>query len=123
MDIDLRLPSGEQCQEDEKANGIDNILDGDKKKLHFGEIILEILTYGRLKNVGPSIQSKLNDVLLREIYNDNEVCSTNSLQEEIKPVVDVALLCTRSRPANRRCIEASVRVEAASLFTKSPTYL
>ena len=90
---------------------------------NFGEIILEILTYGRLTNAGPSTQSKPRDVLLREIYNDNEADCTNSWQEEIKPVVDVALLCTRSRPADRRCIEASLRVEAASLFTKSPTYL
>ncbi|XP_039040515.1 protein FAR-RED ELONGATED HYPOCOTYL 3-like [Hibiscus syriacus] len=30
MDIDLRLPSGEQCTEDEDANGIDNMLDGDE---------------------------------------------------------------------------------------------
>ena len=109
MGFEWHSTSG-SCKEDEEANGIDNILDGDKKKLHFGEIILEILTYGRLKNVGPSIQSKLNDVLLREIYNDNEVCSTNSLQEEIKPVVDVALLCTISRPADRPSMEDALKL-------------
>lgn len=37
MDIDLRLPSGEQCKEDEDANGIDNMLDGDES-LHNGMV-------------------------------------------------------------------------------------
>ncbi|KAK9008660.1 hypothetical protein V6N11_075546 [Hibiscus sabdariffa] len=37
MDIDLRLPSGEQCKEDEDANGIDNMLDGDEA-LHNGMV-------------------------------------------------------------------------------------
>ena len=77
---------------------------------NFGEIILEILTYGRLTNAGPSTQSKPRDVLLREIYNDNEVCSTNSLQKEIKPVVDVALLCTISRPADRPSMEDALKL-------------
>ncbi|KAK8655915.1 hypothetical protein V6N13_108479 [Hibiscus sabdariffa] len=37
MDIDLRLPSGEHCKEDEDANGIDNMLDGDEA-LHNGMV-------------------------------------------------------------------------------------
>ncbi|GAY32510.1 hypothetical protein CUMW_002720 [Citrus unshiu] len=39
MDIDLRLPSGEQTKEEEEHNGIDNMLDGEEKlSLHNGEI-------------------------------------------------------------------------------------
>ncbi|XVF89229.1 hypothetical protein PTKIN_Ptkin19aG0113400 [Pterospermum kingtungense] len=76
---------------------------------NFGEIILEILTNGRLTNAGPNIQNKPRDVLLREIYNDNEAGST-PLQEEIKLVVDVALLCTRSRPADRPSMEDALKL-------------
>lgn len=46
MDIDLRLPSGEQCKEDEEANGIDNILDSDEK-LHHG-----VVQTGNIDDVG-----------------------------------------------------------------------
>ncbi|GMI92526.1 MORE LATERAL GROWTH1 [Hibiscus trionum] len=77
----------------------------------FGEIILEILTNGRLTNGGENIQSKPKDVLLREICNENEATdSTNSLQDEIKLVVDVALLCTRSRPADRPSMEDALKL-------------
>lgn len=40
MDIDLRLPSGEQCKEDELHNGLDDsMLDGDEKlQLHNGDL-------------------------------------------------------------------------------------
>ncbi|KAK6274006.1 hypothetical protein POUND7_011089 [Theobroma cacao] len=77
---------------------------------HFGEIILEVLTNGRLTNAGASIQSKPKDVLLREVYNDSEAGSTNSLQEEVKLVLDVAMLCTRSRPADRPSMEEALKL-------------
>ncbi|XWS70361.1 hypothetical protein CRYUN_Cryun03dG0041500 [Craigia yunnanensis] len=77
---------------------------------NFGEIILEILTNGRLTNAGASIQSKPRDVLLGEIYNENEAGSTNSLQEEIKLVLDVALLCTRNRSADRPSMEDALKL-------------
>ncbi|XVF35509.1 hypothetical protein REPUB_Repub18cG0151700 [Reevesia pubescens] len=79
----------------------------------FGEIILEILTNGRLTNAGPSIQSKPRDVLLGEIYNENEAeaaDSTNSFQEEIKSVLDVALLCTRSRATDRPSMDDALKL-------------
>ncbi|XVF48474.1 hypothetical protein PTKIN_Ptkin03bG0193300 [Pterospermum kingtungense] len=72
---------------------------------NFGEIILEVLTNGSLTNGGATIQSKPRDVVLREIYNENEAGSTNSLQEDIKLVLDVAVDCTRSRPADRSSME------------------
>lgn len=78
---------------------------------NFGEIILEILTNGRLTNGGAIIHSKPREILLREIYDENEVGSTaNSLQEEIKLVLEVALLCTRSRPLDRASIEDALKL-------------
>ncbi|KAL4296614.1 hypothetical protein GQ457_12G020540 [Hibiscus cannabinus] len=77
---------------------------------NFGEIILEILTDGRLINGGPSIHSKPKDAVLREIYHENEAGSTNSLQEEIRVAVDVALLCTRSRAVERPSMEDALKL-------------
>ncbi|GLT55440.1 hypothetical protein SLA2020_285600 [Shorea laevis] len=77
----------------------------------FGEIILEILSNGRLTNAGVSIQSKPRDVLVREIYKDNEAASSNvAVQEEIKVVLEVALLCTRSRPSDRPSMEDALKL-------------
>ncbi|XP_061351132.1 leucine-rich repeat receptor-like protein kinase TDR [Gastrolobium bilobum] len=75
----------------------------------FGEIILEILTGGRLRNAAASIHSKPWEVLLREIYNENEVSSASSLQE-IKLVLEVAMLCTRSRSKDRPSMEDALKV-------------
>lgn len=66
---------------------------------------METITNGRLTNAGGSIQSKPREALLREIYNENEVGSADSMQEEIKLVFEVALLCTRSRPSDRPSME------------------
>ncbi|GKU87157.1 hypothetical protein SLEP1_g1601 [Rubroshorea leprosula] len=77
----------------------------------FGEIILEILSNGRLTNAGVGIQSKPRDVLVREIYKDNEAASSNvAVQEEIKVVLEVALLCTRSRPSDRPSMEDALKL-------------
>ncbi|KAM7264295.1 hypothetical protein ACFE04_001978 [Oxalis oulophora] len=77
---------------------------------NFGEIILEVLTNGRLTHVG----SKPREVLLREIYSDNEVGSNNnSLQEEIKTVVDVALLCTKRNPSERPSMDEILKLLSA----------
>ncbi|KAL5547663.1 hypothetical protein UlMin_002894 [Ulmus minor] len=77
---------------------------------NFGEILLEIVTNGRLTNAGESIQNKPEQVLLTEIYRENEVGSSNSIQEEIKLVLQVALLCTRSRPADRPSMEDALKL-------------
>ncbi|KDO59380.1 hypothetical protein CISIN_1g0021861mg [Citrus sinensis] len=76
----------------------------------FGEIILEILTNGRLTNAGSSLQNKPIDGLLGEMYNENEVGSSSSLQDEIKLVLDVALLCTRSTPSDRPSMEEALKL-------------
>lgn len=77
---------------------------------NFGELILEILTNGKLIKGGASIQSKPKDVVLREMYDENEAGSTNSLQEEMKQIVDVALLCTKSRAVDRPSIEDALKL-------------
>ncbi|KAL5772786.1 hypothetical protein ACOSP7_012404 [Xanthoceras sorbifolium] len=78
----------------------------------FGEIVLEVLTNGRLTNAGSSIQNKPRDVVLREMYMDNEVGGdpANSLQEEIKLVLDVALLCTKTNPSDRPSMEDALKL-------------
>ncbi|KAE8693621.1 dicer-like protein 4-like isoform X1 [Hibiscus syriacus] len=77
---------------------------------NFGEIILEIVSNGKLINGGASIHSKPKDDVLREIYRENEAESANSLQEEIKGVVDVALICTRSSAVDRPSIEDALKL-------------
>ncbi|KAL4282450.1 hypothetical protein GQ457_16G000990 [Hibiscus cannabinus] len=77
---------------------------------NFGEIILEILTNGRLIKGGQSIHSKPKDAVLREMYHENEADSTNSLRDEIKLVVDVAMLCTKSRAADRPSMEDALKL-------------
>lgn len=76
----------------------------------FGDIIMEILTSGRLMNAGVSIQSKPKEMLFREIYDENEAGSSESTREEIKMAIEVALLCTRSRPADRPSMEDALKL-------------
>ncbi|KAH7860376.1 hypothetical protein Vadar_012736 [Vaccinium darrowii] len=80
----------------------------------FGELVLEVLTNGRLKNAGGSIHAKPMVTLLREICHENEVSPSDSIQEEIKVVVEVALLCTRSRPCDRPSMEEVLKLLSGS---------
>lgn len=75
----------------------------------FGEMILEILTNGRMTNAAASIHSKPREVVLREIYNENEVPSASPLQD-IKLVLEVALLCTRSKSSDRPSMEDALKL-------------
>lgn len=63
---------------------------------NFGKVILEILTNGRIKDVTKSIQSKAIEDLLEEICSEQVY-----LRKEISLVLEVALLCTRSRPSEQ----------------------
>ncbi|MFS7917496.1 putative non-specific serine/threonine protein kinase [Helianthus anomalus] len=83
----------------------------------FGEVVLEILTNGRRKNGGISIHKTPKDVLLKEIYNDNEVSassssssSSKSIQEEIKLVLEVVLACTTSKQSDRPSMEDVLKI-------------
>ncbi|KAJ8753114.1 hypothetical protein K2173_017663 [Erythroxylum novogranatense] len=89
----------------------------------FGEIILEVLTNGRLTNAGETVQNKPLEVILREVFADNEVSSTNSMKEEIRLVVEVAVRCTRSRPSERPSMEETVKLLSWSKSQRNQTEL
>lgn len=72
---------------------------------NFGELLLEILTNGKLRNAGGLTHNKPKDVLLREVYAENEVSSRDFEQGEVKRVVEVALLCITSNQSDRPCME------------------
>lgn len=80
----------------------------------FGEILLEILTNGRLLHLGGSIDSKPKENILREIYDENEGDVTEELREEIKLAVEVAMLCTRSMSSDRPSMEDVMRLLSGS---------
>ncbi|KAK2451553.1 leucine-rich repeat receptor protein kinase TDR [Trifolium repens] len=71
---------------------------------NFGKMILEILTGGKLTSAATNIHSNSQEALLREVYNGNEVTSVDSMQE-IKLVIEVAMLCTKSRSSDRPFME------------------
>ncbi|XP_071729594.1 uncharacterized protein [Rutidosis leptorrhynchoides] len=80
----------------------------------FGEIVLEILTNGKRKNGGISVHKTPKDVLLKEIYSENEVdvssSSSNSVQEEIKLVLELVIRCTASKLSDRPSMEDVLKI-------------
>ncbi|RHN72808.1 putative protein kinase RLK-Pelle-LRR-XI-1 family [Medicago truncatula] len=82
---------------------------------NFGKMILEILTGRRLTSAAANIHSKSHETLLREVYNDNEVTSASSM-EEIKLVLEVAMLCTRSRSSDRPSMEDALKLLSVKNF-------
>ncbi|CAN8279553.1 unnamed protein product [Cochlearia groenlandica] len=81
----------------------------------FGELLFEILTNGKLRNVGGLIPNKPKDVLLREVYAENELSSSGFEQGEAKRVVEVALLCITSNQCDRPCMEDALRFLSEAL--------
>ncbi|OVA15200.1 Protein kinase domain [Macleaya cordata] len=81
----------------------------------FGEVLLEIVSNGRLRNAGGSInQSKriLRERILSEIYDENDELEvgTSEDQDEIKLVFEVALLCMRSKPSDRPSMDDALKL-------------
>ncbi|CAL1358897.1 unnamed protein product [Linum trigynum] len=76
----------------------------------FGEIVLEILSNGGHAKAGWGTQNKPTEVLLRAMYSENESCTLDSTKREIKQVLEVALLCTRSRPSDRPTMEEALKI-------------
>ncbi|CDY16357.1 BnaA02g11610D [Brassica napus] len=71
----------------------------------FGELVLEILSNGKLRDAGRLVHNKPKDVLLREVYAENE----NGFEQQVKRVVEVALLCISSNQCDRPCMEDAFR--------------
>ncbi|GFP97053.1 leucine-rich repeat receptor-like protein kinase tdr [Phtheirospermum japonicum] len=61
---------------------------------NFGKLILEVVTNGRLANASEITQKEDSLLLIREVARENSID-----QEDLKSVIEVALLCTRSRPS------------------------
>lgn len=80
---------------------------------NFGEIILEIITNGRLKNAGESIRKKQKEAILKEIYDENEADSSKSLQEEINLVTEIAWRCTTRRSSDRPSMQDVLKLLSA----------
>lgn len=82
---------------------------------NFGNIILEILTNGRTQNVSKSILNKPTEQLLEEICSENEVSPQNSLRKEISLMLEVALLCTRSRSTDQLSMKDVLNLLSGSI--------
>jgi len=72
-------------------------------------MILEILTGKRLTSAAASIDNKSREVLLREVCNGNEVASASTVQE-IKLVLEVSMICTKSRSFERPSMEDALKL-------------
>ncbi|KEH37840.1 putative protein kinase RLK-Pelle-LRR-XI-1 family [Medicago truncatula] len=76
---------------------------------NFGKMILEILTGKRLTSAAASIDNKSQEILLREVCNGNEVASASTIQE-IKMVLEVSMICTKSRSSDRPSMEDALKL-------------
>ncbi|XP_031098619.1 leucine-rich repeat receptor-like protein kinase TDR [Ipomoea triloba] len=78
---------------------------------NFGKLVMEILTNGRAEGVeAVNMQTKPKDALLREILNENDIPPSNAIRDEVKVVLEVGLLCTRSRALDRPSMEDAVKL-------------
>ncbi|XP_026447587.1 leucine-rich repeat receptor-like protein kinase TDR [Papaver somniferum] len=80
----------------------------------FGEIILEILRNGKPINAGGSITPSnptAGESFLREVLDENDEVKVGTSEEsEIKLVLEVALLCTSSKPSNRPTMDEALKL-------------
>ncbi|KAL3623959.1 hypothetical protein CASFOL_032775 [Castilleja foliolosa] len=63
---------------------------------NFGELVLEVVTNGRVVNASEIIRKEDDYSLEKEVSRENGID-----QEEVKSVIEVALLCIRSRGSDR----------------------
>ncbi|XP_073062533.1 uncharacterized protein [Primulina eburnea] len=77
-----------------------------KDIINFGELVLHVLSDGRLANTTSlSMQNTPREVLIREITKDNGITPSSSSQEQMVSVLEVALLCTRSRSSMQEIVK------------------
>ncbi|KAL1207422.1 Leucine-rich repeat receptor-like protein kinase TDR [Cardamine amara subsp. amara] len=87
------------------------IRDEQQKDIYsFGELVLEILTNGKMMNAGRLIQNKAKDVLLQQVYMENDVSFSDFKQGQVQRLVEVALLCITSNESHRPCMEDVLRL-------------
>ncbi|KAH6772369.1 Leucine-rich repeat transmembrane protein kinase family protein [Perilla frutescens var. frutescens] len=77
---------------------------------NFGELILEVLTNGRVGNTSGITQNLQREDLIRQVGDDNGIVPSSSLHKDMKSAVEVALLCTRSRPADRPTMQDALKL-------------
>lgn len=83
----------------------------------FGECVVEILMNGRMTNGGKSILNEPWETLVEEVKRENQATDGNGTnknvadqEEEMKLVLEFALLCTRSRPLDRPSMEDALKI-------------
>ncbi|KAL6532729.1 hypothetical protein OROGR_013689 [Orobanche gracilis] len=69
---------------------------------NFGELVLEVLTNGTHANASDVTEKK---DFVREVAHEHGIDRSPSCQDEVKSVIEVALLCTRRRLSDRPSME------------------
>ncbi|KAG9156651.1 hypothetical protein Leryth_006628 [Lithospermum erythrorhizon] len=77
---------------------------------NFGELILQILTNGRLNIAEAASQNSRRESLVRETLIENDITCSGLLQSEIEQVLEVAFLCIRSTPENKSSMEEILKL-------------
>ncbi|KAK6126934.1 hypothetical protein DH2020_039321 [Rehmannia glutinosa] len=81
-----------------------------KDVYNFGELILEVLTNGRLANASEITQHAQREDLIKEGANENDIVLSRSFQEDVRSAIEVALQCTRSRPSDRPSMQEALKL-------------
>lgn len=68
------------------------------------------LTNAEVRVKSTSKEAPLKEVLLKEIIDQNEISPSSSIEAVIRSALDVALLCTRSRPSDRPSMEDALKL-------------
>ncbi|XP_075491224.1 uncharacterized protein LOC142529558 [Primulina tabacum] len=77
-----------------------------KDIINFGELVLHVLSDGLLANTASlSMQSTPREVLIREMTKNSGIAPSTSSQEEMGSILEVALLCTRSRTSMQEVVK------------------
>ncbi|KAK4382653.1 LRR receptor kinase SERK2 [Sesamum angolense] len=103
------------------AFAISSIHDGELHMdvYNFGELILEVLTNGRLANASETARNTQREDLVREVAVENGIVHSSLFQDEVKSAIEIALLCTRSRPSDRPSMQEALKL--LSTMLKSAT--
>ncbi|KAL0315303.1 UNVERIFIED_CONTAM: protein NSP-INTERACTING kinase [Sesamum radiatum] len=82
---------------------------------NFGELILEVLTNGRLANASETARNSQREDLVREVAVENDIVHSSLFQDEVKSAIEIALLCTRSRPSDRPSMQEALKLLSTGL--------